>query len=211
MDTIVVWYRRDLRCHDNPTLRQAIADADEVLPLYCLPDRLTGDGMFGLDKIGPDRAQFLLESLADLRTSLRERDSDLFVRHGDPGQVVPQIADRFDADAVYWQDLPGTEERDEAGSVRAALADAGVVHRSFWTHTLYHRDDLPRSVDEIEDTFTPWKDRTEAKATIREPVAAPVSVPTPGESAGRADAVDVWFRRGRRLRRRTWRPRVVWR
>jgi len=186
MNTIIVWFRRDLRCHDNPTLRQAIADADEVIPLYCLPDRLLGDGMFGLDKVGPYRAEFLIESLADLRASLRDRGGDLFVRRGVPEVVVPEIAERADADAVYWQDRPGTEDRAESSAVRATLAESGIVHRSFWTHTLYHRDDLPREIDEIEDTFTPWKDRTEATTAVREPVPAPVTVPTPADDMGEA-------------------------
>ena len=184
MSTIVVWFRRDLRVHDNPTLHRAVADADTVVPLYCLPDRHTGSGMFGLDKVGPHRARFLTESLADLRDSLRSRGGELFVRHGDPSTVVPAVADRFDAEAVYWQDLPGTEERDDARAVRAQLADDGVADRTFWTHTLYHRDDLPRPVDEIEDTFTPWKDRTEAKSNVREPEPVPVTVPSPDGDSG---------------------------
>lgn len=179
MSTVLVWFRRDLRCHDNETLRRAVADADTVVPLYCLSDRLTGEGMFGLDKVGPHRAQFLIESLADLRASLRERDGELYVRSGDPGTVVPEVAKEFDADAVYWQELPGTEERDEAGSVRAGLADAGINTETFWTHTLYHRDDLPRPPAEIEDTFTPWKDRTEAKTDVRPAKPAPEWVPAP--------------------------------
>ncbi|MBO4248239.1 DASH family cryptochrome [Halomicrobium sp. IBSBa] len=179
MSTVLVWFRRDLRCHDNATLRRAVAEADTVVPLYCLPDRLTGEGMFGLDKVGPHRAQFLIESLADLRESLRDRDGELYVRSGDPGTVVPEAAAEFDADAVYWQALPGPEERAEAGSVRAGLADAGIGFETFWTHTLYHREDLPRPPDEIEDTFTPWKDRTEAKATVRPPKPAPEWVHAP--------------------------------
>ncbi|PSP96026.1 cryptochrome DASH [Halobacteriales archaeon QS_4_62_28] len=184
MSTIVVWFRRDLRCHDNETLARAVVDADEVVPLYCLPSRLTGAGLFGLDKTGPYRARFLLDSLADLRTSLRERDGELFVRRGSPASVVPTVARQFDAEAVYWQDLPGTEERTEARRVRSELTDEGIDHETFWTHTLYHRDDLPRPPPEISDTFTPWKDRTEAKANVRAPTPAPSDVPTPVGAQG---------------------------
>jgi len=188
MHTIVVWFRRDLRCHDNATLQRAVADADRVVPLYCLPERWTGPGMFDHEKVGPYRARFLRDSLADLRDSLRDRGGELYVRRGDPGTVVPAVAERVDADAVYWQDLPGTEERTASDRVRSALSDGGVETRTFWTHTLYHRDDLPRPVEDIEDTFTPWKDRTEAKASPRPSAPGPDRLPAP-ERPGE-DAID---------------------
>ena len=181
MHTIVVWFRRDLRCHDNATLQRAVADADRVVPLYCLPERWTGPGMFDHEKVGPYRARFLRDSLADLRDSLRDRGGELYVRRGDPGTVVPAVA-------VYWQDLPGTEERTASDRVRSALSDGGVETRTFWTHTLYHRDDLPRPVEDIEDTFTPWKDRTEAKASPRPSAPGPDRLPAP-ERPGE-DAID---------------------
>jgi deoxyribodipyrimidine photo-lyase len=184
MSRIVAWFRRDLRCHDNETLRQAVEDADEIVPLYCLPDRLTGEGMFGLDKTGPYRAQFLLDSLADLRDSLRDRGGELFVRRGSPATEVSSVARQFDADGVYWQDLPGTEEQTEARRVRSELADDGVDIDTFWTHTLYHRDDLPGPPAEIPDTFTPWKDRTEAKTSVRAPKPSPAEITTPAGAPG---------------------------
>ncbi len=32
---ILVWFRNDLRLHDNEMLVEAIAKSDEILPVYC--------------------------------------------------------------------------------------------------------------------------------------------------------------------------------
>ncbi len=184
MATAVVWFRRDLRVHDNAALADAVAAHDEVVPLYVLPDRLRGTGRFGLERVGPYRARFLAESLADLRESLRAAGGDLLVREGDPAAIVPRIAAEFGADAVYHGYQPGTEEEREAAAVEDALADRGVRSVVRRTGSLYHPADLPDPPARIDDTFTPWRQSVEAAAEVREPRSAPDRVPTPEAEAG---------------------------
>ncbi|MFB6156342.1 MAG: DASH family cryptochrome [Haloferacaceae archaeon] len=178
MDTAVVWFRDDLRVDDNPTLADAVAAADEVVPVYVADPRRRGETRYGTDKRGPVRARFRRESLFDLRDALRERDGDLLVREGRVESVVPDLAARVDADAVYAQTEPATEEITREHAVRDALpGDVGFERR--WTHTLYHIEDLPTPYDRIDDTFTPWRKEVERGAAVRDPVAAPDTVPTP--------------------------------
>lgn len=72
---VVVWFRNDLRVRDNETLKQAAdmcrGGAAEVLPLYCFDPRFFGTTPWGNPKTGPFRAQFQLESVLDLKKSLR--------------------------------------------------------------------------------------------------------------------------------------------
>jgi len=184
-DTAVVWFRDDLRLHDNETLARAVAGADSVLPLYVFDPGEYGEGMFGLPKRGPYWARFRRESVLDLRSSLRARGGDLLVRHGDPREVVPAVVESFDADVVHAQTKPATEELETENAVRARLAEHGIELERFWTHTLYHVEDLPTPYDRIDDTFTPWRKAVERSASVRETVPAPETVPTPEFEAGR--------------------------
>jgi deoxyribodipyrimidine photo-lyase len=184
----LVWFRRDLRVHDNPTLVSAAA-ADRLLPVYCFNPREFGPRPYGgpdsfeYQKTGPHRAEFLRESVPDLRESLRDRGSELVVRRDRPEEVLPELADAVDAEAVYCQTLPTPEERAVESAVESALAEAGVGLRTFWTHTLHHREDLPTPVAEIADTFTPFKDGLEAESPVRETVETPDLPPTPASSS----------------------------
>jgi deoxyribodipyrimidine photo-lyase len=185
MDTAVVWFRRDLRLHDNETLARAVADADEVVPLYVFdPSEYAASRYVDGPKTGPYRASFVRESVADLRALLRARGGDLLVRHGDPVAEVAAVVDRFGADAVYTGTIPATEELTVERETRTAVAERGVTFERFRTHTLYHADDLPTPVDAIDDTFTPWRKEVERQATVRETVPTPTSVPTPAFEAG---------------------------
>ncbi len=96
MSTAVLLFTRDLRVHDHPALRAAAAGADAVVPLFVLDEAVLGSSF-----TAPNRAGFLLESLAALRTSLRSRGGDLVVRRGDVAEVVARIADAVDATTLH--------------------------------------------------------------------------------------------------------------
>jgi deoxyribodipyrimidine photo-lyase len=44
--TTIVWFRQDLRLHDNPALFAACAQGD-VIPVYILDDETPGDRRMG--------------------------------------------------------------------------------------------------------------------------------------------------------------------
>jgi len=185
MDTAVVWFRDDLRVRDNPTLADAVAAADRVVPVYTFDPERRGESEYGPAKHAPHRSRFRREAVVDLREALRERGGDLLVRTGRPEDVVPAVADEAGADAVFAGTKPATEELSTERAVRDGLAESGVDLERRWTHTLYHPADLPTPYDAIDDTFTPWRKEVEAGAEVREPVDAPESVPTPdGLEAG---------------------------
>lgn len=69
----IVWLRDELRLHDNALLAEAAKRGGPVVPVHCLDPRVVGAAAtsdHGSGKTGPRRAKFLLESLADLRSSL---------------------------------------------------------------------------------------------------------------------------------------------
>jgi len=180
----LVWFREDLRVHDNEALAEALARGTDVLPVYCFDPREFAEGMFTLPKIGPHRTRFLVESVADLRDSLRERGGDLVVGHGEPESILPTVAADHDVGTVFYHTTPATEERTVEERVTDALDAEGIETRSLWGKTLYHIDDLPTSVHAMDDTFTPWRKSVERNATIRDQVPTPDELPTPDVDPG---------------------------
>ena len=174
--TTLLWLRNDLRLHDHEALADALDGADRLVAVFCLDPRLFAETRWGFPKTGAFRAQFLLDSLADLRASMRARGGDLVVRYGAPADVVPALARAHGASAVYVHEEPMREEADDEAAVRAALP-AGVPVHVRWGHTLFHIDDLPMSVAELPRVFTEWRKRTEARSQVRYEIPAPDRLP----------------------------------
>ncbi|WP_135807036.1 DASH family cryptochrome [Halorussus marinus] len=187
--TAVVWFRRDLRTHDHEPLVEAAA-ADRLLPVYVFdPERygtreFGGDDSFAYEKTGGFRTRFRLEAVADLRSRLRAAGSDLLVRVGPAPATVADLADDVDADAVYAHTRPTPEERAVETALAERLADAGVAFERYWGHTLYRPEDLPSSVEEIDDTYTPFRHAVESEATVREPLDRPAVPARPAVEPG---------------------------
>jgi len=94
--TILVWFRNDLRVHDNEILFEATRKADKVLPVYVFDPFYFKTTELGLLKTGNIRAKFLLESVADLRDNLQKLGGELIVRIGNPAEIIPQLAQQYE-------------------------------------------------------------------------------------------------------------------
>jgi len=168
---VVVWYRNDLRVRDNELLALAAdmcrdGSASGVLPVFCFDPRFFAASAWGTPKTGPFRAQFLVESVADLKRSLRGVGSDLLVAVGRPEDVIPRAAGG--PCTVLTQQETTSEELAVDKAVRGALP-GGSRFRAVWGSTLYHVDDLPFADDlaDLPDVFTPFRNKVEAKCAVR--------------------------------------------
>ena len=107
---ILVWYRNDLRLHDHEPMYRACQQKEQVIPVYCFDERQFATTSFGFPKTGAFRAQFLLESVANLRNSLSQLGSNLVVRRGFPEEIIPSLARELELSAVYFHGEVTSEE-----------------------------------------------------------------------------------------------------
>lgn len=177
--TILVWFRNDLRIHDNEILLEAIRRADKVLPVYCFDPFYFTKNASGNPKTGNIRARFLLESVADLRRNLRSLGSELVVRTGSPAEILPQLAEEYQVSEVYHHREVAHEETDISEQVEAALWKLRLNLKHFIGHTLYHKEDLPFPIKDIPDSFAVFKKKVERESTVRPCIATPEAVSTP--------------------------------
>ncbi|KAL2652078.1 hypothetical protein R1flu_020206 [Riccia fluitans] len=168
----IVWFRNDLRVHDNEALTQASDDSMSIVPVYCFDPRDYGKSSSGFDKTGPYRAKFLLECVANLRDNLRERGSELIVRIGKPEEVLVSVAKSVGADALYAHMEVAHEEMNSEEKVSAALKDVGVESKYFWGSTLFHVDDLPFRLEDMPSNYGGFRDKVQG-VEVRATIAAP--------------------------------------
>ncbi|RPF29308.1 deoxyribodipyrimidine photo-lyase type I [Streptomyces sp. Ag109_G2-6] len=96
MKTAVVLYTSDLRLHDHPPLRAALAACEQVVPLF-VRDRAVERAGFA----APNRLAFLADCLADLDAALRDRGGRLVLRSGDVVEEVCALVREAGADQVH--------------------------------------------------------------------------------------------------------------
>jgi deoxyribodipyrimidine photo-lyase len=177
---ILVWFRNDLRIHDNEILSEAIRKADKVLPVYIFDPYYFKTGPSGALKTGSFRARFLLESVADLRKNLQQQyNAELIIRTGDPAEVLTQLAEEYQISEVYHHREVAPEETAVSERVEAALWKMKLNLKHFIGHTLYHKEDLPFPIKDIPDSFVTFKKKVERDSTVRPCTATPEYITNP--------------------------------
>ena len=174
---ILVWFRNDLRLHDHEALYRAAKQKAQIIPVYCFDPRQFGQTSFGFPKTGAVRAQFLLESVADLRHSLKQLGSNLIVRTGLPEEVLPAIAQQLKATAVYFHCEVTSEEVAVEKALEAKLSNLGIRLQGFWGATLYHPDDLPFDIRRLPELFTNFRKQVEKTSSVRAVFPTPKQLP----------------------------------
>jgi deoxyribodipyrimidine photo-lyase len=192
--TSLVWFRRDLRLTDHVALERAARASKSIVCAFVLdPDLLRGA------KVGPSIVAFFFDSLAELRESLRARGSDLALLEGDAALQLLALAERTEAQALYYNvDYePAALERDRA--VADAFRARGLHVESHTDHVLFGSDEIRKADGSPYTVFTPYKRRwletlardprlpvdsaaaLAAKAIRREALGATRDVPAPEE------------------------------
>ncbi|HEY9697767.1 MAG TPA: DASH family cryptochrome [Trichocoleus sp.] len=178
---ILIWYRTDLRLHDHEPLHRSIdrhLQASQIIPVYCFDPRQFGTTSYGFPKTGAFRAQFLLESIVDLRASLRAIGSDLIIRVGKPEVILPALAQELGVTAIYYHQEVTAEELAVEQALQVETEAIGVTLQSFWGHTLYHPDDLPFELSQLPEVFTSFRKAAEKSSSVNPIFPTPTHLPS---------------------------------
>ncbi|MFD2162186.1 DASH family cryptochrome [Paradesertivirga mongoliensis] len=177
--TILVWFRNDLRVHDNEILLEAVKRAENIVPVYCFDPRYFTETPYDTQKTGAFRARFLLESVNGLRKSLQKLGGDLMIKIGAPEKILPEICQQYSISEVYHHREVAAEETEISANVEAALWKLQINLKHFIGHTLYHKEDLPFPIKDIPDAFITFKKKIERDSDVRPGFATPSEVKVP--------------------------------
>nr|UXK97092.1 cryptochrome [Haliotis discus hannai] len=133
----VHWFRKGLRLHDNPALREGIQDSFSYRCIYILDPWFAGASQVGINKW-----RFLLECLEDLDKSLRQLGSRLFVIRGQPTEVFPKVFKEWNITHLSFEEDPEPFGKDRDASICSLATDCGVKAIIRTSHTLYKLEDV---------------------------------------------------------------------
>jgi len=167
METVIVWFRRDLRLSDHPALSLALERQQRVLPVYIHAPHEEGPWAPG----GASR-WWLHHSLAALGRDLEMAGAPLLIRQGDSLRQLRELAQAVGARAVYWNRLyePALVRRDEA--IQQALREDGLEAESGNAALLAEPWQLKTGGGEPYRVFTPFW-RAHRALPARPPLPAP--------------------------------------
>ncbi|KAF5453202.1 hypothetical protein F2P56_028121 [Juglans regia] len=142
----LMWFRKGLRIHDNPALQYAAEGTKFLYPVFVIdPHYMEPDKnafSLGSARAGLNRINFLLESLADLDSSLKKLGSRLLVLKGEPSEVLIRCLKEWEVEKLCFE--YDTEPYYQAldFKVKNYASTAGIEVFSPVSHTLFNPTDI---------------------------------------------------------------------
>jgi deoxyribodipyrimidine photo-lyase len=184
MATNIFWFRNDLRLADNPGLDAALRSADETVTIYVLDDQSAGAWAMG----GASR-WWLHYSLRSLAAAIAACGSQLVLRRGDAGSIIPKLAADLRATGIYASRRVEPWGRAQDRAISTRLKPSGIGMHRYLAGQLFPPESINTKTGGKYGVFTPF-----ARACSERNPAAVIAPPEKiaGPAGVASEDLDDW-------------------
>lgn len=151
----MVWFKNDLRLHDNEALVRAHEQCSELLCCYCLEKSDFETHDLGFRKMDINRFRFLEQCVVDLQHNLKLLSGHLLIGEDSAVITLPELVIKYGITDIYAEMQYASYELNLVDKVMGALPDTRF--HFFWGKTLYHKDDIPFDIAKIPLTSKAYR------------------------------------------------------
>ena len=146
-NTVIHWFRQDLRLTDNPALFEATQE-QKVLPIYILDDVNSKEHM-----MGSASRWWLYKSLENLTNGL---EGKLGLYAGNPEEVLDELISKYNITKIYWNRCyePWRIKRDK--DLKLSLENKGIEVNTYNGSLLWEPWEINKSDGTPYKVFTPY-------------------------------------------------------
>lgn len=181
---IILWFRQDLRLHDNPALTRAAEAGAPIVPVFVL------DQGSRVRPMGAASLWWLDKSLRALDADLRARGSRLILRRGDSEAELLRLIQETGAGRLYMNRLwePDAAARD--ADLAHSLQGEGVEVKGWNGSNLMPPGSVLNGSGQPYKVFTPFSKALLAQWSPPPHTLGPRRIDTPADVA--SDDLDAW-------------------
>lgn len=162
--TGVIWFRNNLRTHDNVSLFKAIHNHEKVIAVYFFDPKYFEIDNFGFKKTEKFRAKFLIETVIALEKNLKKLNITLLTYFENPEERFLKLHQKHSFSDIYTQKEWTTEEIETNISIKKNLKNVNFVED--FDQFLYHPSKVSNDFSNIPDVFTNFRKGVEKSVKI---------------------------------------------
>lgn len=187
MNTGLYWFEHDLRLQDNQALSHLLQEVKQAHLIYIFQPKWFVVNDFGHCAMGQHRYRFLRESLHDLQQQLSSNGQQLHIYYGEPDAIIMKLHEQYEFTHVAKHFHTGVYECNQFERMSQLLQSDKINSKpqvmTANSYTLYNENDLPMSVANLPDVFSPFRRKVEKDAKPQAPIKLDLNyLPAPCES-----------------------------
>ena len=152
----LVWFRSDLRLEDNPALKNAFIESDEIHAVF-----IYSKVQLKRHNESNIKIDFLIRNLNSLEQSLASLNIPLILLNSkgfeDNGVLLNQYAIENSINTVYWNNQFGEDEEIRDKKVSKILKESNIQVKNFDDQVVYKPGTLKTGQNQPYSVFTPFK------------------------------------------------------
>lgn len=162
MSRAIYWFRNNYRLTDNPSLRRACSENDELLYVLIWDKRWDQMHPLGFPVMGNAQRVLRIDAIQSLAADLNAIGVELIVRIGESESVLRELCERHAIKRIYASKEPGFYEQEQEASL---AADTDLILED--DNSLIPEPDRPFALPDLPNTFTTYRKMVETKLHIR--------------------------------------------
>ena len=155
----VMWFRRDLRLHDNTALFAALGSNYPILPLFIFDPEILDQ----LENKKDRRVDFIHQVVTSMDDQLSELETGLLMYYKNPQDVFKELTERYTIEGIYTNEdyEPNAIARDR--SIKTWAESNQIAFNSFKDQVIFAKNEIIKNDLSPYTVYTPyakkWKDK----------------------------------------------------
>lgn len=154
----IMWFRRDLRLHDNAALYHALKSKLPVVPVFIFDKNILDD----LEDKKDRRVEFIDNALAEMQEELKKHDSSLEVYYDTPLNVYKELLKKFTINTVFANEDYEQYAIDRDADVNQLLQQHKGSLQLYKDQVILAKDEVLKDDGKPYTVFTPYSRKWKA-------------------------------------------------
>ena len=164
-NTALIWFKNNLRVQDNKVLNATIKNNKHVIAVYVFDTRHFEITPFGFKKTDKFRAQFLIETVQNLKENLKTLNIELFVYLDFPENGLHKLIKSQKVSAIYLEKEFTFEELKTIERVKKNIPES-IVFKVIYDQFLFHPEHVYKELNNIPEVFTNFRKKVEVTCKV---------------------------------------------
>lgn len=156
-----MWFRRDLRLHDNAALYHALKQGNPVIPVFIFDKNILND----LEDKRDRRVEFIHTALTAMNEQLKQHQASLQVWHSTPQHAFEQLLEKYTIEKVFANEDYEQYAIDRDDAIANLLQQHHVQLLLYKDQVIFAKDEVLKDDGSPYTVFTPYSKRWLASLT----------------------------------------------
>ncbi len=148
----VMWFRRDLRLHDNAALYYALRDKHPVLPIFIFDKNILDD----LEDKKDRRVEFIHEALIEMQDELEKHETSVEIYYDTPKNAFIQLLKKYTIQKVFTNEDYEQYAIDRDKEISTLLQKYHAELKLYKDHVIFSKNEIVKDNGEPYTVFTPY-------------------------------------------------------